>query len=90
LRGGKYKQGHRKKKGEQLMRKKSKQVVGILLSLVLAIGLMPGMSMTAKAEEGLRQIEEKAYLAEFQAQGISRVWKYGVAFCGKRVWMERG
>uniref|UniRef100_UPI0012DC599A hypothetical protein n=1 Tax=Eubacterium cellulosolvens TaxID=29322 RepID=UPI0012DC599A len=33
------------------MRKKIKQVVGILLSLVLAIGLMPGMSMTAKAEE---------------------------------------
>uniref|UniRef100_UPI0005566A7C hypothetical protein n=1 Tax=Eubacterium cellulosolvens TaxID=29322 RepID=UPI0005566A7C len=51
------------------MRKKSKQVVGILLSLVLAIGLMPGMSMTARAEEGQGQegsviVNNVEYLAD--------------------------
>jgi len=33
------------------MKNKMKQLFGIILSLVLALGLMPGMSMTAKAAE---------------------------------------
>ena len=38
-----------------------------------------------KAEEALRQIEEKQYGTEFAKRGISKVWKYGIAFCGKQV-----
>ena len=43
---------------------------------------------TAKA--ALRQIGEKSYPAELARQGVKEVWNYGIAFCGKRVWMERG
>lgn len=38
-----------------------------------------------KADEALRQIEEKQYGTEFEKRGISKVWKYGIAFCGKQV-----
>ena len=24
------------------------------------------------------------------SQGVQEVWKYGIAFCGKKVWLERG
>ncbi|MBR3457901.1 MAG: AAA family ATPase, partial [Selenomonadaceae bacterium] len=43
---------------------------------------------TAKA--ALRQIGEKSYIAELARQGVKEVWKYGIAFCGKKVQMERG
>ena len=43
-----------------------------------------------KAREALRQIEEKAYITELSRQGVQEVWKYGIAFCGKKVWLERG
>ena len=38
-----------------------------------------------KAQEGLRQIEERQYMAEFQKRHIQSVWKYGIAFCQKHV-----
>lgn len=41
-----------------------------------------------KAEEALRQIREKAYDAAFTARGVEKVWKYGIAFSGKRVEMK--
>ncbi len=41
-----------------------------------------------KAEEALRQIKEKKYDTTFAARGIQNVWKYGIAFCGKRVEMK--
>lgn len=41
-----------------------------------------------KAEEALRQIREKAYDAAFTARGVKKVWKYGIAFSGKRVEMK--
>ena len=40
-----------------------------------------------KADEALRQIEEKQYGTEFEKRGISKVWKYGIAFCGKRIYV---
>ncbi|MBR4695597.1 MAG: PD-(D/E)XK nuclease domain-containing protein, partial [Selenomonadaceae bacterium] len=43
---------------------------------------------TAKAALG--QIGEKSYIAELARQGVKEVWSYGIAFCGKKVWMERG
>lgn len=42
------------------------------------------------AEDALRQIGEKDYEAEFRAQGIGNVWKYGIAFCGKKLEVARG
>ncbi|MBQ3971795.1 MAG: PD-(D/E)XK nuclease domain-containing protein, partial [Selenomonadaceae bacterium] len=47
-------------------------------------------AMEEKAREALRQIEEKAYLTELAQQGVKEVWQYGIAFCGKKVWMEQG
>ena len=42
------------------------------------------------AQAALRQIGEKSYIAEFSRQNVKEIWNYGIAFCGKRVWMERG
>ncbi len=41
--------------------------------------------MEAKAKEALMQIETRRYDTEFQKRGIKTVWKYGIAFCGKKV-----
>ena len=38
-----------------------------------------------KALEALEQIEELSYIAEFEQRQIEKVWKYGIAFCGKKV-----
>ena len=46
--------------------------------------------MPAKAREALGQIIEKDYMAEFRARGVQEVWRYGVAFCGKKACMARG
>ncbi|MBQ7478557.1 MAG: AAA family ATPase [Selenomonadaceae bacterium] len=43
--------------------------------------------LEAKAKEALSQIGEKAYGAEMKRQGVDDVWRYGIAFCRKRVWM---
>lgn len=62
---------------------------------------LPGILMEFKAvkeEEELeaaagvacQQIEEKAYLAEFQNAGVGDVWRYGVAFCKKQVVVKAG
>ena len=37
------------------------------------------------AEQALEQIEEKSYDTELRRQGISTIYKYGIAFCGKKV-----
>ncbi len=42
------------------------------------------------AKAALRQIEEKSYVTELERHGVKDVWKYGIAFHGKKVWMERG
>lgn len=33
---------------------------------------------------------EKVCLTEFSRQGVEETWKYGIAFHGKRVWLEKG
>lgn len=47
-------------------------------------------ALAAKAQEALAQIEEKDYLAEFRARGVTDMHRYGIAFCGKRVRVEMG
>ena len=46
--------------------------------------------MSDKAKEVLQQIEEREYMTEFRRRGIRTVWKYGIAFCGKKVEVVRG
>lgn len=46
--------------------------------------------MADKAKEALQQIEDKEYVTEFQKRGIKDIWKYGIAFCGKKVCVEVG
>ena len=36
-----------------------------------------------KAEEALRQIEERQYAKELEDDGYATVYRYGIAFCGK-------
>ncbi len=43
-----------------------------------------------KAKEALQQIEDMAYMTELQERQIHKVWKYGIAFYGKRIAMECG
>lgn len=38
-----------------------------------------------KAEEARQQIETREYITEFYKRGIKAVWKYGIAFCGKKI-----
>ncbi len=40
------------------------------------------LSQTAKI--ALDQIENLEYITEFRNKGVDKVWKYGVAFCGKK------
>ncbi|MBQ1335894.1 MAG: AAA family ATPase, partial [Selenomonadaceae bacterium] len=47
-------------------------------------------AMEEKAKEALRQIEEKSYITELSQQGAGEVWKYGISFHGKRLWLEQG
>lgn len=41
--------------------------------------------LEAKAQEALAQIEDLSYIAEFAKRQVKNVWKYGIAFCGKKV-----
>ena len=45
--------------------------------------------MEAAAKAALSQIENKEYAAELARQGVTEVWKYGIAFCGKKMWLEQ-
>lgn len=47
-------------------------------------------AMADKAKEALQQIEDKEYVTEFLKRGIKDIWKYGIAFCGKKVCVEVG
>lgn len=44
--------------------------------------------MDEAARAALTQIESKEYTAELARQGVTEVWKYGIAFCGKKMWLE--
>ena len=44
--------------------------------------------MPQKAQDAIRQINEKHYDEEFYKRGITSIWKYGISFCGKKVCVE--
>lgn len=46
--------------------------------------------LKAKAEEALRQIENQQYCTEFEKRGIRHIWRYGIAFCGKKLMLLKG
>ncbi len=52
--------------------------------------LHPGTEaeLEEKAREALQQIAEKEYTAELARQGVSELWSYGIAFCGKKVCLQ--
>ena len=41
-----------------------------------------------KAREALQQIAEKEYCAELSRQGVKDIWRYGIAFHGKKVYLK--
>ena len=45
--------------------------------------------MEEAARGALAQIEAKAYPAELSRQGVRAVWRYGIAFCGKKMWLAQ-
>lgn len=59
---------------------------GVILELK-AVKTEKEMEEAAKA--ALLQIESKAYTADLARQGVAEVWKYGIAFCGKKVYLEQ-
>ena len=46
--------------------------------------------LAAAADTACRQIEEKAYVTELETAGIQNIWRYGIAFCKKRVLVKAG
>ena len=42
------------------------------------------------AELSRQGVREKDYPAELSRQGVRSVWKYGIAFCGKKMWLAQG
>lgn len=58
---------------------------GILMDFKAAIS---ESELEDEAEEALWQTKEPQYGTEFAKRGISKVWKYGIAFCGKQVYVR--
>ena len=46
--------------------------------------------MVSAAKVAISQLEDKEYMAGLIWQGVTEVWKYGIAFCGKKMWLEQG
>ena len=61
------------------------QSVGALLEFKVA---EREADMPERAKEALAQIQENAYLAEFESRGVQEVWQYGIAFWGKKCLIE--
>ena len=61
---------------------RDRQKAGVILEFKVAD---TEAMLQEKAQEALQQIEDKKYDAEFTKRGITTVWKYGIAFCGKKI-----
>lgn len=67
----------------QLMPKKA-GLPGIIIE-VKAVAKASDEKLKSVAVKALQQIEAKHYDAELSRTGVTTVYKYGIAFCGKRV-----
>ena len=65
----------------------AKEKAGVVMEFKVA---EKEVDLPGKAAEALQQIEEKGYLTAFRQRKIKDVWKYGIAFCGKKVCVEEG
>ena len=63
---------------------KTKAMPGILIELK-AVGKQDQMDLKRVSELGLSQMKEKHYETEMVSQGITTIYRYGVAFRGKEV-----
>ena len=61
---------------------KNKGQAGVLMEFKVA---KTEAELPKEAEVALQQIEDMDYLAEFREQGVANVWKYGIAFYGKKL-----
>ena len=59
-----------------------RELPGVVLELKIA---KTEDDMETAAQKALEQIENKQYAAKLSARGAKVVWRYGVAFCGKKV-----
>ena len=66
---------------------KKENLPGILLEFK---AVKDEADLSAAADAACQQIEEKAYLADFQTAGVADVWRYGIAFCKKQVIVKAG
>ena len=66
---------------------KHPRLAGVLMEFKVA---ETEADLEREAIAALKQIEDMDYMAEFRAQGIDTVWKYGIAFCGKKLKLMRG
>ena len=55
---------------------------GILMEFKRA---MEESDLEAKAKEALQQIDEKEYVTQLAKRSVQTIWRYGIAFCGKRL-----
>ena len=62
----------------------NKKLPGILIELKAAKGCSD-TQLKKLSEKALQQIIDKKYDTELSAAGIQTIYKYGVAFCGKKV-----
>ena len=68
----------------QMLEPKDEALPGIVIELK-AEKSASAEELKALAQAALKQIEDRKYDAEMKAQGVAKVLKYGVAFCGKTV-----
>ena len=61
---------------------KDKTQLGIVIEFKVARG---NQTLEESAKEALLQINQRGYVQQLQAEGITRILKLGIAFSGKRV-----
>ena len=59
-----------------------RELPGVVLEMKIA---KTEEEMEEAAQKALAQIDDKQYAAKLSARGAKVVWRYGVAFCGKKV-----
>ena len=61
---------------------KGKQLPGIVMEFKT---VQSEEELESAAAAACKQIEEKEYITELKADGVTNIWCYGIAFCKKHV-----